>query len=100
MNAALFGSNFKKLIALHGITGAEAAQVLETTPQSVSAWVQGRRPPHSQAMFAIREVFGLDPTRLALEDTEALLPTLADQQRYHETQARLKKLLRHMKAVG
>ena len=49
---------------------------------------------------SIRQTFGLDPTRLASEDTEALLPVFGDQNRYHETQARIKKQLRGLKAVG
>jgi len=76
-----------------------AAEVLETTPQAVSAWLQGRRPPTSKALFAIGQGFGIDPTRLANEDTQTLLPVFGDQDRYAETEARLKKQLRSIKAV-
>jgi hypothetical protein len=44
-------------------------------------------------------VFGIDPTRLANEDTQTLLPVFGDPDRYAETQARLKKQLRSLKAV-
>ena len=57
----------------------------------LTAWIQGRRPLGGKALFAIGHVFGIDPTRLANEDTEDLLPLLADQVRYHEAQARIKK---------
>ena len=93
-----FGANLRKLLALHELSGAQAAKVLGTTPQAVSAWLQGRRPPSSKALFAIGQVFGIDPTRLANEDTQTL-PVFGDQDRYAETQARLKKQLRSLKAV-
>jgi hypothetical protein len=50
-------------------------------------------------LFAIREVFGIHPTRLAKEDTQTLLPVFGDQDRYAEIQARLQKQLRSPKAV-
>lgn len=99
MDLARFGANLRKLLALHELTGAQAAKVLGTTPQAVSAWLQGRRPPSSKSLFAIGQVFGIDPTRLASEDTQTLLPVFGDQDRYAETQARLKKQLRSLKAV-
>jgi transcriptional regulator with XRE-family HTH domain len=99
MDLARFGVNLRKLLALHELTGGQAAKVLGTTPQAVSAWLQGRRPPSSNALFAIGQVFGIDPTRLANEDTQTLLPVFGDQDRYAETQARLKKQLGSLKAV-
>ena len=73
MDLTRFGANLRKLLALHDLTGAQAAKVLGTTPQAVSAWLQGRRPPSSKSLFAIGQVFGIDPTRLANEDTQTLL---------------------------
>ena len=99
MDLARFGANLRKLLALHELTGAQAAKVLGTTPQAVSAWLQGRRPPSSKSLFAIGQVFGIDPTRLANEDTQTLLPVFGDQDRYAETQARLQMQLRSLKAV-
>ena len=53
----------------------------------------------AKALFAIGQVFGINPTRLANEDTQTLLPVFGDQDRYAETEARLKKQLRSIKAV-
>jgi hypothetical protein len=68
-------------------------------PQAFYAWLQCRRPPSGKSPCAIGQVSRLDPTSLATEDMQTLLPVFGDQDGYADTQVRRNKQLRSLKTV-
>ena len=53
------GKNIKYLLAQRGILAADMARALETTPATVSSWVNGHRMPHPDTLKNIAAYFGV-----------------------------------------
>src|SRR5690348_4885093 len=99
MDLARFGANLRKLLALHELTGAQAAKVLGTNAAGRQRVAAGSSPAKQQS--AVRDRPGVQhrPDSAGERGHTTLLPMFGDQDRYAETQARLKKQLRSLKAV-
>lgn len=53
------GKNIKYLLAQRGITAADMARSLNTTPATVSSWVNGHRMPHPDTLISIADFLGV-----------------------------------------
>jgi transcriptional regulator with XRE-family HTH domain len=95
-NRSQFGSNFKKLLGMHGLNSQEGARIIHSTPQTIASWTSGRRMPSTNALLKIAEVFEVDAVSLVSQPFEHLLPTLSDPVRYQAAQKRIAKHLRRL----
>jgi transcriptional regulator with XRE-family HTH domain len=88
----LFPENLRRLLGLHDLDQAEAAEMLGMSKASFSAWNSGRRQPSFQTALHIGEFFGVPADRLARAEFEDLLAhELADPDRFREVEAEIRR---------
>ena len=74
--------------------------MLDVSPQTVSHWMQGRRVPTLDLTMAIQELFDLPIVTMLSSPFDQLLPQLADVPRFHQTEKRIARAKRPLKAVS
>ncbi len=84
-----FGKNFARVLGLHALTGRQAARLLGVSEQAVSEWLTGKREPGTSSLTQIASSFELDALRLMNEPFTAVLPQLADPDRFDRVEKRL-----------
>jgi transcriptional regulator with XRE-family HTH domain len=84
-----FGENFARVLGLHGLTGRQAARLLGVSEQAVSEWLTGKREPGTSSLVQIASSFEIDALRLMNEPFVAVLPQLADPDRFDRVEKRL-----------
>lgn len=85
-----FAYTLPRLLGLHNLSGAKAAELLGMTPQHMWMLLNKRNKPTYERLRAIDELFGIKPDRLVDAPFEELLQAeLADPVRYRETEERI-----------
>lgn len=82
-----FAGNLKRLLAMHDVSSKEAAAMLGLSESALTKWLQGHRRPSFESAMEVADLFGVRPEKLAREPFEALLPDLADVNRFRATEA-------------
>jgi transcriptional regulator with XRE-family HTH domain len=84
-----FGENFARVLGLHALTGRQAARLLGVSEQAVSEWLTGKREPGTSSLVRIASTLEVDAIRLMNEPFAAVLPQLADPDRFDRVEKRL-----------
>jgi len=84
-----FGENLARVLGLHALTGRQAARLLGVSEQAVSEWLTGKREPGTASLTRIASSFEIDALRLMNEPFSAVLPQLADPDRFERVEKRL-----------
>jgi transcriptional regulator with XRE-family HTH domain len=98
--AQLFGDNLRRVCGVHDLSGQDLAHVLDVSPQTVSHWMQGRRVPTLDLSMAIQELFDLPIVTMLSSPFDQLLPQLGNVPRFHQTEKRIARAKRPLKAVS
>lgn len=65
-----FTERLKELLLMRGISQTELAKVIETTPTSVSYWINGKRQPLAENIYNISKFLNISSDYLlGLSDT-------------------------------
>jgi transcriptional regulator with XRE-family HTH domain len=87
-----FGENFARVLGLHNLTGRQAARLLGVSEQAVSEWLTGKREPGTTNLVQIASRFEVDAVSLVSEPFTAVLPQLADPDRFDRVEKRINGL--------
>lgn len=95
-----FPENLRRILGLHDLDQAEAAEMLGMSKASFSAWNAGRRQPSFNTALLIGEFFKVPPDRLARAEFEDLLAhELADPARFRDVEAEIRRRRSKLRAV-
>jgi transcriptional regulator with XRE-family HTH domain len=59
-----YSVNLRRLLAWHGLTNKQAAELLGTTEKTIGSWTNGRSEPSGRLLREIAEYFAVDAVRL------------------------------------
>ena len=54
-----FTERLKELLVMRGISQSELAKAINTTPTSVSYWINGKRQPLAESIYIIAQYLGV-----------------------------------------
>lgn len=95
-----FGDNVPRLMGLHRLTGRDASQLLDVSPQTISEWAYNKRDPNLQKLLMLADFFEVPGDRLMNARFEDLLANeLADPDRYLRVQEKITRARRHLRAL-
>ncbi len=97
--ARVSADTYKGLIGLHGLNAAESAQLIGSSPQTVSSWYSGSRAPSMPSVMAMAKFFEMPADGLFASPFVDLLPHLVDRGRFERVEQKIAKARRSMKAV-
>lgn len=85
-----FGSNFRRLLGLHGLSQNRAAGMLGVSSATMNAWLQGNATPSTPKLLVIREFFEVSGERLLADDFADLLAgEVGDPDRFRRVEERI-----------
>ena len=99
MDLARFGANLRKIAGPARVDRRSSSQGVGHDAAGCQRVAAGSSPAKQQVAVRHRPGVRHGSHSASDEDTQTLLPVFGDQDRYAETQARLKKQLRSLKAV-
>jgi transcriptional regulator with XRE-family HTH domain len=99
-----WSDNVKRLMAVHLLTGQEAAKLFRVSPQAVSEWISATREeprdPNLQTLLRVAAVFEVDATKLVQSDFVDLLPEIADAERFERVERKAAAVRRRRARVS
>lgn len=89
---ARLADNLRRLLGLHRTSLVEASRALGITQQALSELQLGKRQPRLSTLEKLSTLFGISIDRLLHASFDELLTDeLADPERFHQVEAKLKK---------
>lgn len=89
-----WAGNIRRVLGFHDLAKGEAAKLLDVSPQAVSEWQsktrkEGTRQPNVSTLLRVAEFFELPAGDLVGQEFPALLPSLADAERFARVEKKI-----------
>jgi len=94
MTESPWAGNIRRVLGFHDLAKGEAAKLLGVSAQAISEWQSktrkaGNRQPNVSTLLRVAEFFELEAGAFAGQEFSALLPALADEERFKRVEKKI-----------